>query len=345
MVRFFDNREIYHNECLDALTSLYPGLYVRVPVEMGNHQAIMRTDCRNRVSIVVGSGAGNNPWCFGYVGEGMADAAVQGPVYTAPSARAIQKVTRAVPHKDGVLYICTNNFGDVMNFELAGELVEMEGIRTYTVKVSDDISTAARESKDQYRGTAGVLLVVKAAGGAALQNMNLEDVARIAGKANDNTYTFNVLASPMRDPGTDHLILDVKRGMLEFGAGFSGEPGVFRKRYNSVADTVDIVMKYLLNQIQPLPMEEVSLLVNGHGRTCMEELTVITSHIVRVLHHNEINLHSYMVGHAYSPADSTGFSVSLIGLDEELKWCLDMPSKAPLTSTLIREVYAEGIRS
>ena len=318
------------DEMVESFLELYPDFYKRLIIDRGNYNGIMCQNCENPVSVIVGAGSGNEPWCIGYVGKGLADAAVIGPNYTAPSARAVQAVTRSVPNKNGVVYICTNHAGDVLNFELASEFAELEGITTRTIVVNDDVASAPRTEKSDRRGTAGVLFVVKTAGGAASMGMNVEDVARIAAKANDNTYTFNAFTSSVYDPETGNPLLELEEGMVEYGAGFSGESGVFRKAFKCADDTVDTVIKYLLNDIQPLPMDEIVVMVNGFGRTGDMEMAIIGKRVLQDLRKNGIKVHHILVGHTCSPQDSSGFSVSLMSVDEELKKCYDFPAWSPL---------------
>lgn len=330
MFKLINQNHTVVDEMVEGFLELYPGFYKRISIDRGNYNGIMCQKCANPVSVIVGAGSGNEPWCIGYVGEGLADAAVIGPIYTAPSSRAVQAVTRSVPNKDGVVYICTNHAGDVLNFELASELVELEGITTRTVVVNDDVASAPRAEKSERRGTSGVLFVVKAAGGAASMGMNIEDVTRIASKANDNTYTFNAITSSVYDPESGKPLLELEEGMVEYGVGFSGESGVFRKPFISADETVDTVIKYLLNDIQPLPMDEIVVLVNGFGRTGDMEMAIIGKKVLQDLRKNEIKVHHMLVGHTFSPQDSSGFSVSIMSVDEELKRCYDFPAWSPL---------------
>ncbi|MDO4344742.1 MAG: dihydroxyacetone kinase subunit DhaK, partial [Eubacteriales bacterium] len=341
-MKLINQKENVVDEMVEGFLELYPNQYKRIIIDRGNCNGIIRQECKNPVSVVVGCGSGNDPWCIGYVGEGLADAAVIGPIYTAPSSRAVQAVTRSVPNKNGVVYICTNHAGDVLNFELASELAELEGITTRTVVVTDDVASARREEKSERRGTAGVLFVVKTAGGAASMGMNLEDVARIAAKANDNTYTFSVWASSAYDPETGQKLMELKDGMLEYGGGFSGESGLFKKPFESADKTVDTVMKYLLKEIQPLPTDEVAVLVNGFGKTSDMELNILGKRVLQNLKINEIKLHHILIDRTFSPQDSAGFSVSIMCMDEELRRCYDFPAWSPKIRGFLRpEFYLE----
>lgn len=330
LIKFFNQDQGAVKEMVDGYLDVYSRYFKRIPIDRGSSCGIMKQECTNPVSVVVGSGSGNEPWCIGYVGEGLADAAVVGPIYTAPTSRAVQSVTRSVPNKNGVVYICTNHAGDVLNFELASELAELEGIVTRTVVVTDDVASAPGDAKNQRRGTAGVLLVVKAVGGAASLGMNIEDVARIGNKASGNTYTFNACTTPVWDPGTGKVLLELEDGMVEYGVGFSGEKGVFRKPFKDTNHTVDTLFKYLISEAQPLPMDETVVLLNAFGRTGNMELSIIAKRLMQNFRKSEVKVHDLLIGRAYTPQDSGGFSVSIMSMDEELKKCYDLPAWSPM---------------
>lgn len=330
MLKLVNERQRMIDDMVESIVELYPGQYKRVMMDKGKCNGIIRQNFRNPVSVLVGSGSGNEPWCIGYVGEGLADGAVIGPVFTAPTSRAVLAVTRNLPNKNGVVYICTNHAGDVLNFELASELAEMEGITTRTVVVTDDISSAPRENRGIRQGMAGVLLVTKIASGAASMGMNIEDVTRLATKANENTYTFSVFTSPVYNPLSGKTLMDLEEGMVEYGGGFSGESGVRKAPFQSANDTVDTVIKYLLNEIQPLPQEEIVALVNGFGRTSEMEMAIVGRRVLYNLRLNEINVHHVLMERAFCPQDSGGFSVSIMSMDEELRRCYDVPAWSPM---------------
>ena len=163
---------------------VYPGRFVKVKGKNQRLNGFIRLNCRQKVSVITGGGAGNEPWSVGFVGDGLADGAVMGAVFTAPPARFIVNVTQALPTDRGALYICTNHAGDVLNYELAGELAQLENIETRCIKVSDDISGLMGERKEERRGQAGVAFVIKIAGAASAAGYSLAETARVAQKAN-----------------------------------------------------------------------------------------------------------------------------------------------------------------
>ncbi len=336
MSMYTDMQQRADDRLADHLVSLYPSLLRHIAIERGNYRGIAAARPEDKVSVVVGSGSGNEPWCLGYVGPGLADGAVAGPVYTAPSARAVLAVTRAVPHHKGVVYICTNHSGDVLNFELASELAGLEGIKTEVVRVTDDAASDVagmlppEDKRRERRGIAGVLLVVKAAAGAARLGLPIEDVVRVANKANENLSTIHVATSPVKDPQTGEVVVDLKEGFVDYGGGFNGEKAMFRREYRSLEETVDTVMDLLIQDLQPLPAADAAVLVNGSAMTGGPRLLAIADQAMADLRKNEVKVSRLLTEHAFSSAVNDGFSISLMTMDEELKTCLKEPAWTPL---------------
>jgi len=182
-------------DMLEGYLYLYADLYERVP---GTSGGMIKKQPQKKVSVLIGGGGGNEPWCLGYVGQGLADGMVSGNVYTAPPAKAILDVSKAVYNQKGILYVGTNHMGDVLNFELVGELAELDNIHTKCVFVNDDIASDPRV-KENRRGIAGIALAVKIAGAASELGMDLSEIARITQKAIDAVRTVSQCAGWMRE--------------------------------------------------------------------------------------------------------------------------------------------------
>ena len=170
------------SEMLDGYISIYPDMFEKIPDHSGRYLGLVLKERKDKVSVVVGGGSGNEPWIIGYVGPGLADGAALGHVYTAPAAASVLAVSRCVPNAKGVVYVATNHAGDVLNFELVRELAGMEGIDAKCVFVCDDVTTAPKEKRDERRGIAGIALAVKIAGaasesGAQSVHMQFDDVS------------------------------------------------------------------------------------------------------------------------------------------------------------------------
>ena len=185
----------------------YPTLY---KTASGDVRAFCRAEAApGKVSIVTGGGYGHLPVFAGYVGEGLCDGAAIGNVFTSPSYETIMNVTREVHGGAGVLYLFANYFGDGMNFELASEMAETEGLTVATVKVSDDIASAPRERWTERRGIAGLFFCCKLAGASARTMASLDEVARVARKAAAGTATFGAAFSSCALPAVGRPIFTI----------------------------------------------------------------------------------------------------------------------------------------
>ena len=172
MNRLLNNPEQVIDEMLAGYIASYPDRFCK----LDGYHVLLNKNEKDKVSIVIGAGGGNEPWPIGYVGEGLADACSLGNVFAAPTAKSILNAIRYVPNEKGVLCIATNHAGDVLNFELVAGLAEMEGIHTRQIYVSDDITSAEKTQREERRGIAGVSLIVKIAAAASEAGLSLEEV-------------------------------------------------------------------------------------------------------------------------------------------------------------------------
>lgn len=311
-------------EMLDGYIATCPDMFEPLPECKG----ILMKKKKSKVSIVTGGGAGNEPWIIGYVGEGLADGAALGNVYIAPAARAILNVTKAVYNQKGVIYICTNHAGDVLNFELVGELAQLSGITTRCVFVTDDITSAPRDKQSERRGVAGIALVMKIAGAACNDGLELDDAVRVIEKANRNTFTFSVTTSPGYLPsGT--AMCDLPEGFIEYGMGFNGEPGVLRTKLKPADEIADTMLKYLLDDSGITKGDTVAVMLNGFGFTSLLELCIVNRRLNEVLKGKGIIVHDSFIDSLFAPQGTGGFSVSILKLDKELTKYYDEPAYSP----------------
>lgn len=263
------------------------------------------------------------------MGEGLADGAVVGAVFTAPPSRSILNVTRAVPHDKGVLYICTNHAGDILNYELAGELAELEGIETRCIKVSDYISGLPGEPKEERRGQAGVAFVVKIAGAAVQAGYNLVEAARIAQKADDRIFTFGVTIGSGYMPGSGEVVYDMKEGEVEYGKGFNGETGMLVEKDKDADEIIDTLMMHLLREAKLTSLDEIALMINAYGFTSMMEQCIISRRVIDILSSKSVQIHHVIMDRMFEPL-TCGCTVSILKLDEELKQLYDMDAESPI---------------
>jgi len=238
----------------------------------------------------------------------------------------ILAATRALDQGQGVLYLYGNYAGDNMNFDIAAEMAAEEGITTRTVRIWDDVASAAPERIDERRGIAGDLFVIKVAGAAAATVSDMGEVVRIATKARDQTRTMGVAVSAGSIPETGEPTFDLPEDEIEVGMGLHGEPGVSRQKLLPADSLVDMMLTRILADVPFECGDEVCLLVNDLGATTMMELLIVNRRVGQVLRERGIAVHDTVVGSFCTCQEMAGFSITLLKLDEELKRYYDMPA-------------------
>lgn len=305
---------------------------------LANHGRIIKVEDANavvlpsipdgKVALLVGGGSGHEPLFAGFVGEGLADGAVSGNVFAAPAPDQILAATKALDRGKGVLYLYGNYAGDNMNFDIAAELAEMEGITTQTVRIYDDVASAPLERIDDRRGIAGDLFVIKVAGAAASQLESLDEVYRVTAKARDLTRSMGVAISPGSIPETGQPTFEIGAGEIEIGMGLHGEAGVSREKLMPADELVARMTNLILKDLPFQAGDEVCLLINNLGATTMMELLIINRKVRDVLAEARIEVHDTLIGSYCTSQEMAGFSISLLKLDDELKKYYDMPAES-----------------
>lgn len=281
-----------------------------------------------KVAIVIGGGAGHEPAFWGYVGSGLADAAVVGNIFASPPPDPIIAATRAVQGGAGVLYIYGNFSGDVMNFDMAAEAVEAEGISTRSIVTTDDIASSPAEMRASRRGVAGNIFTFKIAGAAAARRLPLDACEALARHANARTYTMGLALEPCSLPETRRPSFDLDPGEMEIGVGVHGEPGVERRGMENADACADLLLDRILAEMPASRGDEVALLVNSLGSTANFELYIVLRRVRQRLKARGLKVHRSLVGAYYTSLDMVGVSLSLLHLDPELKSLLDDPCRS-----------------
>jgi dihydroxyacetone kinase-like protein len=294
-----------------------------------NENGIVRKDKKDKVGIVIGGGSGHEPLFIGFAGEGLADGVAMGNVFAAPPPNTVLEVTKAVDAGKGVLYLYGNYAGDVLNFDMAAELADLEGIRTRTVRINDDVASAPPERIGDRRGIAGDVLVFKVAGAAAEAGLSLDDVARIAQKANDATRSIGVALSPGTIPSSGKPTFTLAEDEIEFGMGIHGEPGIRREKLLPADELVDKLMEPLLADLPFVSGDEVVVLINGLGSTTLLELLIVNRRVAQVLQEKGISVYDTDVNSLCTTQEMGGMSITLMKLDDELKHYYDQPAFSP----------------
>ena len=322
MKKFINNPEQCEDQMILGLVKAFPQ-YVR-KLDCGN--VVVRSRKKeNGVALISGGGSGHEPAHAGYVGPGMLDAAVAGAVFTSPTPDQVYEGIRAIATDEGVLLVIKNYTGDVMNFEMAQEMAEAEGIKTAKVIVCDDVAVANSTWTTGRRGVAGTVFVHKIAGAKAEAGGSLEEVRTVAQKVADNVRTMGVAITPCTVPAAGVPGFVLGEDEMETGIGIHGEPGVRTEKLRPVDEIVDELLDRILNDID-YSGSEVAVMVNSSGATPLMELLIAYNHAADVLEQKGIRVHRTFVGEYMTSLEMAGFSLSVLKLDDELKSLLDAPA-------------------
>jgi dihydroxyacetone kinase-like protein len=318
----------YVNEMLDGLCAAHPQYYRRTGAE---GRVVVRRDApiRGKVGIVTGGGSGHLPVFTGYLGEGLLDACAIGDVFSSPGVDLMADAIRAADGGAGVLRLYGNYGGDRMNFDMAGELVEMEDIRTTTVLVADDVASAGPTEGHKRRGVAGLVLCYKMAGAKAAASASLDEVAAVAQKAADSCRSVGVALTPCVVPCAGRPTFTISEDEMEIGMGIHGEPGVRRGPLRKADEIVTEMLEMLLADMPLTSGDRVSVLVNSLGATPLEELYIAYRHVAAKLTELGVTVVSPLVGRYATSMEMAGMSLTFSKLDSELEALLKAPCDCP----------------
>ncbi|MFV0360967.1 dihydroxyacetone kinase family protein [Tropicimonas sp.] len=295
-----------------------------------DHGAVRRAAAApGKVSLVVGGGSGHYPAFLGYIGAGLADAAVAGDVFASPSTSAVAGVVRAANRGGGVVLGFGNYAGDVLNFGAAAERLRGEGIDVRILAVTDDVASAPPGERSRRRGVAGDLLVFKVTGAAAEAGLDLDAVETVAQRANGATVSFGVAFDGCTLPGQSAPLFTVEKGDIALGLGIHGEPGIRTERIVPAAELAAMLLAPLLAERPEGHDGRVAVVLNGLGSTKYEELFVLWHHISQGLHAAGLTLVDPEVGEFVTSLDMAGCSLSILWLDGELEEYWRAPADAP----------------
>ena len=293
----------------------------------GSHRALVAREGprQGKVGLVIGGGTGHEPMFLGYVGRGLADAVAIGNVFSSPPPDPIARCAQAASGGAGVLFVYGNYTGDVMNFEMAAEVVEESGIKVRTVLTTDDIASSPVADRDGRRGVAGNALIFKIAGAACDLGLPLEACEAVTRKANARTYTIGVALEPCSLPQIGRPNYELGPDDIEVGIGIHGEPGVTRERLKSADAIVDTAMDAIVKEMDAKPNERVAVLVNSFGATPLMELYILYRRVVQRLTARGIVVEANWIGHYCTSLDMVGASITIMHLDNELSRLLSRP--------------------
>ena len=281
------------------------------------------------VAVVIGGGSGHYPAFAGLVGVGLAAGAACGNVFSSPSAGQVYRVAKAAESGGGVLFSFGNYAGDVLHFGRAQAQLRSEGIDARTVLVTDDVASAPRDRLSERRGIAGDLTVFKVAGAAAELGLPLDDVERLARKANMWTRSLGVAFRGCTLPGATEPLFTVPAGRMAVGLGIHGEPGISEMPAPSASELAELLVSTLLTERPPDGGERVVVLVNGLGLVKYEELFLLFGKIRPLLAEGGLVVVDTECGELVTSLDMSGLSLTLFWVDGELEPLWLAPADTP----------------
>ena len=328
MKKFLNDPAKFVDEMIQGILAAHPQ---QLKAAAGDLRCIVRAGepKKGKVGLATGGGSGHLPLFLGYVGQGMLDGCAVGGVFQSPSSQQMFEVTKAIDSGAGVLYIYGNYGGDVMNFDMAAEMADLEGIRVAQVVAGEDVASAPKGQENKRRGVAGIFFVYKIAGAYAEEMASLDEVQRIAQKVCANVRTMGVALSPCTIPEVGKPTFEIGANEMEIGMGIHGEPGIQRGPLKPADQVVEAMVRPILSDLPYRKGDEVAVLVNGLGATPKEELYVMYRKVAEMLQAEGISVYQAYLGEFATSMEMAGASISLLKLDDELKRFLAKPARTP----------------
>jgi phosphoenolpyruvate---glycerone phosphotransferase subunit DhaK len=327
MKKFINAPEDVVKESLAGLAAAHPDL---VSVNFDD-QIVVRKDApvAGKVGLVSGGGSGHEPLHGGFVGRGMLDAACPGEIFTSPVPDQMLAATKAVDGGAGILHIVKNYTGDVMNFKLAADLAEDDGIQVKSVLTNDDVAVEDSLWTAGRRGVGVTVLLEKIAGAKAESGSTLEEVAAVARKVNERGRSFGVALTSCVTPAAGTPTFEIGADEVEFGVGIHGEPGRRREKLASAAEIVAEMTEAIVSDLAPSNRAELLAFVNGLGGTPQIELYLIYNELAKQLSARGLKATRSLIGNYITSLEMAGASITLLELDPELTELWDAPVHTP----------------
>jgi dihydroxyacetone kinase len=314
----------FADEALDGMVAAY-GRYLRRV-----HGGVVRATHvdEGTVAVVIGGGSGHYPAFAGWVGPGLAHGAACGNIFASPSASQVYPVLKAVDRGGGILTSFGNYAGDVLQFGQAADRIRADGVDVRILTVTDDVASAPPDAPHERRGIAGDLTVFKVAGAAAEAGADLEEVERLARRANDRTRSIGVAFSGCHLPGADKPLFTVPDGQMSVGLGIHGEPGIEDVPLASADEIAYLLVERVLAE-DPGDSKRIAVLLNGLGTITHEELFVTARTVSRLLDDKGYTVVQPELGELCTSLDMAGLSLTVMWLDDDLERLWTAPCDTP----------------
>lgn len=320
MKKIINNPDLIINQMLQGLVKANPE---KVELIKDSH-VICRKDLpiKGKVGLISGGGSGHEPAHAGYVGDGMLDCAVCGEIFTSPTPDQILKAIKRADSGEGVFMVVKNYTGDVMNFEMAKDMAEMENIKVDYVIVDDDVAVMNSSFTTGRRGIAGTIFVHKVLGAMARDGKSLEEIKSMADLIVKNIKSMGMAVKPCVNPLTGNESFSLTEEEMEIGVGIHGEPGIRKERIK----TADEISKELIDTVLEDYTDtkgDFALMINGMGQTPEMELYIVNNFASAYLKGKNVNVVRTYIGNFMTSMDMAGFSITLFKINDDIKILLD----------------------
>ncbi|MFP4330431.1 MAG: dihydroxyacetone kinase subunit DhaK [Spirochaetaceae bacterium] len=284
---------------------------------------------KEKVAIVSGGGSGHEPLHGGFVGKGMLDAACPGEVFTSPTPDQMEEATKAVSGGKGVLHIVKNYSGDVMNFEMAADICQGEGIEVSAVVIDDDVAVKDSLYTEGRRGVGATVFAEKLCGAAAEQGMSLKEVTDVANWVKENGRSMGMALTSCTVPSAGKPTFDLGADEIEVGIGIHGEPGRERMKLKSAKQIVEMMAEAVVSDIPFKSGDEVIVMVNGMGGTPLIELYLLYNELAQFAKGKGLKLSRNLVGNYITSLEMQGFSITMMKANDQMLKLWDAPVLTP----------------
>ncbi|WP_368385850.1 dihydroxyacetone kinase subunit DhaK [Streptococcus dysgalactiae] len=302
------------DDMLQGLAYMHDDLVERLD---GYDVIVRKAEKTGKVALISGGGSGHEPSHAGFVGEGMLSAAICGAVFTSPTPDQILEAIKAADEGAGVFMVIKNYSGDIMNFEMAQELAEMEGIDVASVVVDDDIAVENSLYTQGRRGVAGTILVHKILGHAAREGKSLADIKALADELVLNIKTIGLALSGATVPEVGKPGFVLEDDEFEYGVGIHGEPGYKKEKLQSSSVLAQELVTKLADSFDMSAGQHYGVLVNGLGATPLMEQYVFANDVAKLLAEKDVTVSFKKIGDYMTSIDMAGLSLTLIKLDKD----------------------------
>ena len=328
MKKIMNNPKDFVAEFLEGISLAYPD-QLEVFFSPEEKMVLRREKKHDKVAIVTAGGSGHLPLFLGYVGKGMLDGCAVGNVFASPSSEVIGKMIKSVDTGKGVLCLYGNYGGDKMNFHMAQEFAEFDGIQIREVIVHDDIASSNKAEPEKRRGVAGMVYAFKIAGAAAELGLSLNEVADIAESCLKNIRSMGVATSPCIVPEVGKATFSIDESEIEIGMGIHGEPGIEVRHMMTADEIAEELLERISDDLRLEGGEEVSVMVNGLGATPLEELLILYRSIAKLLEKKNIRIYMPHIGEYATSMEMAGCSITVFRLTKQFKDLLRADCRSP----------------